>query len=70
MQGVSQIEVFVDGALQYRIRDLFSMQMAGNVTIMPMNAVIVEDGVAFILRHEFISGRGMAKEFTVTPVLK
>lgn len=70
MEGVAQLEVHVDGVLRYQIRESFAMQMAGRMSINAIQAVETEQGVAFLLRHSFTSGRGNGNGFSMTPVLK
>ena len=70
MEGVAQLEVFVDGALRYQIRESFGLMMAGRMTIDAIQAVETEQGVSFLLQHSFTSGRGNGTGFSMTPVLK
>ena len=69
MEGVSQLEVLVDGVSRYRVRDTFGTAMAGQMEITPFKAIETAKGVVFVLQHSYTSGRGNGTGFSVTPAL-
>ena len=63
MEGVSQLEVLVDGVSRYRVRDTFGTAMAGQMEIRPFKAIETAKGVVFVLQHSYTSGRGYGTDF-------
>jgi len=68
--AVTQMEVMVNGAVKYRIREEYETMMAGSLKIQAASAFDVGEGVVILMEHQFFSGRGVGNGYSFSPVLK